>query len=80
MIVLNKYGKYSKYWSKILVFEVESNNSGSFFIGSCTNIFRIGKFFQIASRGQGYSPNLTNITRPSDNLTEIHDRINILVW
>ena len=38
--------------------EVESNNSRSFFIGSYTNIFQIGKFFSNSEGRSSYSLNL----------------------
>ena len=42
--------------------EVESNNSGSFFIGSYTNIFRSGKFLLNSEARSSYSPNLGDKT------------------
>ena len=38
--------------------KVEPNNSGSFFIGSYTNIFRSGAFLSNSEARSSYSPNL----------------------
>ena len=38
--------------------EVEVNNSGSFFIGSYTNIFQSGEFLSNSEARSSYSPNL----------------------
>ena len=40
--------------------EVESNNSGSFFIGSYTNIFRSREFLSNSEARSSYLPNLVN--------------------
>ena len=48
---------------------VEANNLGSFFIGSYTNIFRIGEFFTKSDTRSSYSLNLDGFRSHHSTMT-----------